>query len=422
MRWGTSWLESLRFSFLAIRQNKLRSFLSVLGITIGIYCIIAVYALVHSMERSINNQFRQYGTEVLFVQKWPWDGWGENYPWWKFLSRPIVSPEEAQFLRDRLPESHASAVAFVFNVSKSVQTSKERVDGVQIRCVDHSYSEIQKVNVSQGRYFSPAESRAGRAVAVIGADVAQALFGDAEALDQQIRLLNGSVTVVGVLEKEGSSILNNSSDNALLVPLRTGLSLTNSKIDEDAQIMVKAAEGISLDDLQAEVELAMRQIRHERPNQESSFAVNRMSMITEAVTTLFAQIQKIGVVIGAFAMLVGCFGVANILFVSVKERTQEIGIQKSLGAPSSFIRRQFLLESIWLCVAGGAIGLGFVALTLLAIQSFAAQSLGSNVEIGLAYSDALLGLLVSVGVGILAGFLPARSASKLNPVDAMRSK
>lgn len=422
MRWGSSWFESLRFSFLAIRQNKLRSFLSVLGITIGIYCIIAVYALVHSMERSINNQFRQYGTEVLFVQKWPWDGMGGNYPWWKYLSRPIVSPDEAHFLRERLPESRASAVAFVFSMNKGVQTSQQRVDGVQIRCVDHSYSEIQKVNVGQGRYFSAAESRAGRSVAVIGADVANALFGDDSPLGKSMRVFNGVVTVIGVLEKEGSSILNNSADNSLLLPLRTGLSLTHYKNNDDAQIMVKAAEGVQLDDLQTEVELAMRQIRHEKPSEETSFAVNRMSMITEAVTNLFAQIQKIGVIIGAFAMLVGCFGVANILFVSVKERTQEIGIQKSLGAPSSFIRRQFLLESIWLCLAGGAIGLGFVALTLMAIQSFAEKGLGSNVEIGLAYSDTLLGILVSVGVGILAGFLPAQSAAKLNPVDAMRSK
>jgi putative ABC transport system permease protein len=422
MRWGSSWFESLRFSFLAIRQNKLRSFLSVLGITIGIYCIIAVYALVHSMERSINNQFRQYGTEVLFVQKWPWDGMGGNYPWWKYLSRPIVSPDEARFLRERLPESRASSVAFVFGMNKGVQTAEQRVDGVQIRCVDHSYAEIQKVNVGQGRYFSPAESRAGRSVALIGADVAEALFGDQDALGKPIRVFNGVVTVIGVLEKEGSSILNNSADNILLLPLRAGLGLTNYKNNDDAQIMIKAAEGISLDDLETEVELAMRQIRHEKPSQESSFAVNRMSMITEAVTNLFAQIQKIGVIIGAFAMLVGCFGVANILFVSVKERTQEIGIQKSLGAPSSFIRRQFLLESIWLCVAGGAIGLGFVALTLMAIQSFAEKGLGSNVEIGLAYSDALLGIVVSVGVGVLAGYLPAQSASKLNPVDAMRSK
>jgi putative ABC transport system permease protein len=422
MHLGSSWLESFRFSFRAIRQNKLRSFLSVLGITIGIYCIIAVYALVHSMERSINNQFRQYGTEVLFVQKWPWDGMGGNYPWWKYLSRPIVTPTEAQFLRDRLPANRASAIAYSFSLNKGVQTAESRVDGVSIRCVDHAYAEIQKVNLGQGRYFSPAESRAGRAVAVIGADVAEALFGDKDPIGQPIRILNGVVHVIGVFEKEGASLLNNSADNSLLLPLKTGLGLSSFKNNDDAQIMIKAAEGVSLDDLQTEVEMAMRQIRHERPAQEASYAVNRMSMITEAVTQLFAQIQKVGVIIGAFAMLVGCFGVANILFVSVKERTQEIGIQKALGAPSSFIRRQFLLEAIWLCTAGGAVGLGFVGLTLMGIQAIAAQSLGNSVEIGLDASDALLGLLVSIGVGILSGFLPARSAARLNPVDAMRSK
>jgi putative ABC transport system permease protein len=158
-----------------------------------------------------------------------------------------------------------------------------------------------------------------------------------------------------------------------------------------------------------------------KPGEEENFAVNKMSMITDAISSLFKQIRLIGIIIGGFAMVVGCFGVANIMFVSVKERTREIGIQKALGAKNWFISSQFLLESVWLSIAGGGIGLLIVAGVMALLDVIAKQSMGSDIQLSLMFDDAMLGVVTSVVVGLVAGFLPARSAANLNPVEAMRS-
>jgi len=241
-------------------------------------------------------------------------------------------------------------------------------------------------------------------------------------LGNTLRIGTRVCTVIGIIETEGTSIINNSKDNQVYVPLNLGLSMYSYRDNEDAQILVKAAKGVTLDDLTIEVDLLLRQYRKIKPGKESNFAVNRMTMITSAVSELFSQIKKIGVVIGGFAMLVGCFGVANIMFVSVKERTKEIGIQKALGAPSIFIQLQFLLEAIWLCILGGLIGMFLVWLTFLGLNMMLKTMMDGGVTLMLSPSDTYLGLWVSALVGVLAGFIPATRAARLNPVEAMRAQ
>lgn len=421
MKPGIFLLETAKYSLGSIKQNKLRSVLSVLGITIGIYCIIAVYALVHSMEININRQFTKFGTDVVFVQKWPWDQWGQNYPWWKFLGRPVSSPAEAKFVENKLVGKSVDKVAYVFSNEEKIQANGTTLTGTTVQCVSENFAEIQDIQVQAGRLFTVQEVNNGEPVAVIGSTIASQLFGG-RGLGNTLRIGTRVCTVIGIIETEGTSIINNSKDNQVYIPLNLGLSMYSYRDNEDAQILVKAAKGVTLDDLTVEVDLLLRQYRKIKPGKESNFAVNRMTMITSAISELFSQIKKIGMVIGGFAMLVGCFGVANIMFVSVKERTKEIGIQKALGAPSIFIQLQFLLEAIWLCILGGLIGMFLVWLTFLGLNLLLKTMMEGGVTLMLSPSDTYLGLWVSALVGVLAGFIPATRAARLNPVEAMRAQ
>ena len=422
MKLGIFISETVRVSLSAIRQNKLRSVLSVLGITIGIYCIVAVYALVHSLETNINQQFTKYGTNVLFVQKWPWDEFGGNYPWWKYLSRPVSAPNEAHFLESKLSKERAANVAYNFDRQEKVNANGITLDGTTVVCISHGYIEIQNLAVETGCVFTVEESNSGQPVAILGSTIANQLFGGANAVGSSIRIGNRVCRVIGVCSPEGTSIINNSRDERVFLPLKLGLGMYSFRENDNAQVMVQAKTGVDLDDLAVDVTQLMRQYRKLKPSKEANFAVNKMTMITDAVSQLFKQIKNIGIVIGGFAMIVGCFGVANIMFVSVKERTKEIGIQKALGAPHIFIQFQFLLEAIWLCIIGGIIWMFFVWLTFLGLNAVLQQTMGSEFVLVLSAGDAQLGVWVSALVGVVAGFIPATQAARLNPVEAMRAK
>ena len=315
----------------------------------------------------------------------------------------------------------ADKVAYIFSNDEKIQANGVTLSGTTVQCISEHFTEIQDIQVESGRLFTAQEINGGEPVAIIGATIARELFGG-RAIGQKMRVGSRICTIIGVIELEGSSIINNSKDDQVYIPLNLGLSMYSYRDNEDAQILVKAAKGVTLDDLTVEVDMLLRQYRKIKPGKESNFAVNRMTMITSAVSELFSQIQKIGVVIGGFAMLVGCFGVANIMFVSVKERTKEIGIQKALGAPSIFIQLQFLLEAVWLCILGGLVGMLLVWLTFLGLNVMLKTMMDGGVTLMLSPSDTYLGLWVSALVGVLAGFIPATRAARLNPVEAMRAK
>lgn len=414
--------ESIGMAVSVLANNKLRSFLSILGITIGIYCIILVYTLVHSLERNIRDSFTSFGADVVFVQKWPWDNMGFDYPWWKYMARPVVSLEEQKFLDSRVSEQ-VQATAFVFALTgKTLQHGAFTAEGIDVVSVTHAYNRVQKVDVEFGRYFTEQESEAGRPVALIGATLAENLFPNSKALGAQIRIMKQPFTVIGILRREGESLINNSNDQRAIIPLNYARTVANLRNEGgNPQIMVKAAEGYPLEDVMYELQLLMRAKRRIKPYGEENFAVNKMSMITDNITSLFGQLNAAGTIIGLFALLVGCFGVANIMFVSVKERTQQIGIQKALGARNYFIVSQFLAEAVLLSILGGLFGLALVWLSTLGANAVLA-SMETGLVLGLSAGDALTGILVSAGIGLLAGIMPALQAARMNPVDAMRAR
>jgi len=406
--------ESYLFAFQAIIVNKLRTILTLLGITIGIFSIISVFTVFDSMENKIRDNINALGDNVLFIQKWPW-AFGGDYPWWKYLSRPITKPKELSEIEKRSVAYDAAT----FLAATSGITAKylnNSISDISVQTVSHDYYKVISLNIAKGRYFTLNESLSGKAVAIVGSDIAEALFGNLDPLGKDISIKGRKAVVIGVFAKEGDDTFGNSSDNVILLTLEFGKNIVDIYSEStNPTIIVKAKPNVSNKQLKDELTGIMRSIRMLKPSTEDNFAINEMSLLTKGFESIFNTIGIIGWIIGAFSLIVGGFGIANIMFVSVKERTTIIGIQKSLGAKNYFILLQFLFEAIFLSIIGGVFGLIIIfAGTLLVTYAF-------NFELSLTFGNILLGLSVSFFIGLVSGFIPAYSASRLNPVDAIRS-
>jgi putative ABC transport system permease protein len=405
--------ESIIFSIHALIVNKLRTFLSLLGITIGIFAIISVFTMVDSMERNLQDSVASLGKNVVFVQKWPWS-FGSDYPWWKYINRPEASIAELLEIQKRSELAEAST--FVFDVNKTVEYGNNSLENVNVICASHDYNRVRDFELQAGRYFSENESTGGRNVIIIGNDVSLALFGFSSPIGKSVKCAGRRFTVVGLFKKEGESIIGNTMDNAVLLPLnfvRKIIDLRSERIDPS--IMVKARNGISNQALKDELTGIMRSVRKLKPIAEDNFALNESSVISYGIEALFKTVNWAGAIIGLFSILVGGFGIANIMFVSVKERTPLIGIQKSLGAKNSFILFQFLAEAIILCLIGGGIGLLVIFGGTLLVQNLL------EINVFLSAKNVILGLSISAGIGLVSGIIPAYFASRLDPVEAIRS-
>lgn len=407
--------ESSRFAVEALRNNKLRTLLSTLGITIGIFCIIMVLTMVESLERNVQTSVESLGKDVIFVDKWPWT-FGPDYKWWKYMNRPNPKMAELNSLEEQTTLADAGALVVTLG-NITIKHESNSATGVSILGVSHNYDKIRSFDLAEGRYFTENESMNGASVAVIGHAIANSLFPSKSAIDQSILIKGKKYRVIGVVVKEGESLLGNSMDNTLLLTAQNVAQYVRINSDRsNAQIQVKAKSGVSVNQLEEELYGIMRSLRKLRPGQEENFALNKTTLIAEPLNQLFGVVTAAGWVIGGFAMLVGGFGIANIMFVSVKERTNQIGIQKSLGAKSYFILIEFLVESVVLCLVGGLIGIAMVWLCAVGVNK------AFDFEIAMSLGNFLTGLSVSVTIGILSGFIPAYTASKLDPVVAIRSK
>ena len=288
MLWKEIILESFRFAWHALLHNKLRTFLSLLGITIGIFAIISVFTVVDSLESNVRASVASLGSNVVFVQKWPWS-FGEEYPWWKYMNRPTPQLEEINEIQHR--SDMAEAVCYIVDVRKTLKYQSNSVENAEISGVSQDYNLVKSFDLSQGRYFTESESNSGKPYVIIGVTIAQSLFGEANALGKDLKLFGRPATVIGIFEKEGNSIMGNSNDNTVLVPiryLRNFIDLRSDKIDPF--IMVKAKEGLGVDELKYELTGIMRSIRKLKPLADDDFALNETSLLSSAFDSVFAVI------------------------------------------------------------------------------------------------------------------------------------
>lgn len=409
-------IESFHASLRELWNNKLRTFLSLLGISIGIFCVIAVMAAVDSMERNTKQSIQKLGSDVIFIGKWPWT-FSNDYPWWKYMNRPVAKYDEYRILKSKIKSANEVAMSVRLE-GKTTSFEGQSLEEVGVLGVTMEYGTIMDMDFSEGRYFTQLESDGGAPVAILGYDVAKQLFPrSVNPVGSYVTLFGTKLLVVGILKKEGESLLDMSNDN--LIYTTFNFIKTKVRFDGDGaepSILVRAKEGVALDVLGDEIRGHMRSLRRQDPVEEDNFALNRISMITSFISQIFGALNIAGIIIGGFALLVGGFGIANIMFVSVRERTNLIGIKKALGAKNYFILLEFLTESIILSVIGGLFGLLLVYLSaLMASGAF-------GFELILSSSNMLRGVIISSVIGMIAGLWPAFSAARLKPVDAIRFK
>ncbi len=406
--------ESIVFAWQALVSNKLRTFLSLLGITIGIFAIITVFTIVDSLERNIRGSVQSLGENVVFVMKWPWT-FGPDYPWWKYMNRPVPVYSELAELQRKIKS--ADALGFRIGARKTLKHDNNTVENAVVSGWSFDYSKIKAFDIIDGRYFREDEAEGGYNVVILGYNIAQGLFpNDESAVGKTIKVAGRNCKVIGLIKKEGESMLGNTMDNQAVVPYNFGRLLMDVKSENsDPFIAAKAKPGVTNAQLKDEITGVMREIRGLKPMADDDFALNETNLLSKNFDGLFDMVSIAGAIIGGFSILVGGFGIANIMFVSVRERTNIIGIQKSLGAKNYFILSQFLFEAVFLSLIGGIIGLLLIYLLTLGMHAVI------DMEITLTRSNIILGLSVSVLIGIISGFIPAYGASQLDPVEAIRT-
>lgn len=403
-------------AFQELKANKLRSILSLTGITIGIFCIISVYTVLDSLKKGIREQVATLGNDVVYINRWPWMDDGGEYKWWEYWRRPSMTVNELRAVQNNV--NTAAIATLQLSISgRNIRYNDNDISGFQAYAVTRDFDRLQNVEVAKGRYLSLSEVEGGVNTIVAGKELAEELFGsNVNPVGKSVSFLGRSFQIVGVLKTTGQNAAGFNFDNCIILPFQAVAAVLDVKsLDYDPVLMVKAREGIALSEMQYEVEGVLRAMRKIRPGMPNDFAVNQLSQVTKRMDTMFAMINLIGGVIGMISLVVGAFGIANIMFVTVKERTRFIGLKKAIGARSSYILIEFLIEAVSLCVLGGLGGILLVGLIALIVNAAADMHLSMSLQ------NILTGILTSAIVGIIAGFIPAYKASRLNPVVAIRS-
>ena len=405
--------EGARFALHALWNNRLRTFLSLLGITIGIFAVISVFTFVDSWNRKIRSSVANLGDDVVYVEKWPWE-FGGDYPWWKYMNRPSAHYREMEWIRARTRSARAVTMTYNFD-GGTAKAGELGMDGASVRAVAADYHELRVFELATGRYFHASELERGSRALVLGSRAAAELFPLGNAVGQRVQVMGQRLKVVGVLVAEGNNSLGTSLDEEFLVPINLVRRVKGGDPDEvNPLILAGPAAGVPVAELKAELRGHLRAFRRLKPTQEDNFAINQVSFLANQLDMLFASMRLIGWLIGGFSMLVGGFGIANIMFVSVFERIGQIGIQKAMGARNGFILWQFLVESMILSLLGGLLGV-----LLVQVQAMVAEAILKE-ELRLTLDNVVLALVVSTVIGIMAGLLPAIRAARLDPVEAIR--
>ncbi|ALM48735.1 ABC transporter permease [Flavobacterium psychrophilum] len=405
--------ESLSFAMNALTNNKLRTFLSLLGVTIGIFSIIAVLAAVDSLDRKIKKDMSSVDKNTMYLKRFSFGP--SEIPRWKREQFPDVKFDEYQYLKDNV--SSIQEVAFqIFTKSETVRYENESASNVNVVPVSYEFTDIQSLKIEHGRFYNESESNSGTPVAVIGFEIAQTLFGGANPLEKKIRMYGKKFTVIGVLEKQGQGMFGENNDTAVIIPVNVLRNMYGDHNDFMTPIIIiKPKAGEDAEAVKAEVTQKLRNYRGIKATETDNFIIDILSGFTDLIDNIIGQLNIIGWIISCFSLLVGGFGIANIMFVSVKERTNLIGIQKALGAKNRFILFQFLFEAVILSLIGGIFGMLMVWGIAVLVSNMI------DFEFVLGFSNIIIGTGLATFIGLLSGILPAISASKLDPVEAIRS-
>lgn len=405
--------ESFRFALHALQNNKLRTLLSLLGVTIGIFSIIAVLAAVDSLNRKITKDLSSLDKNTIYLMKMSFGP--SEIPQWKRDQFPNVKYDEYIYLKEAMTNTDQMAFQ-VFTKSESIQVESITATNVNMMAVSTEFIDIQNLEFEKGRFFSESEANSAVRVVAIGDEIAKTLFENANPIGKKVRLYGQRFTIVGVLKKQGAGLFEDNNDNSVYIPVNflrqfygdNNKSLVNA-------ILIKPQKGVDMEAYKAELIQKLRNLRGLKSGAIDNFFINVFSGFTDLIDGIIAQMNIVGWVISGFSLLVGGFGIANIMFVSVKERTNLIGIQKSLGAKNVFILFQFLFEAILLSLLGGIFGLLLVWLISVVVTQF------FEFEFVLSFSNVIIGTGLSVLIGLISGILPAITASKLDPVEAIRT-
>lgn len=405
--------ESFGFAMNALRNNKLRTLLSLLGVTIGIFSIIAVLAAVDSLDRKIKKDLSSLDKNTIYLMRFSFGP--SEIPQWKREQFPDVKYDEYEYLKSSV--NNLDQMGYQLFVSReSMKFESESVSDVNVVPVSHEFIDIQGLEFEKGRFYNEPESNSGAAVIVLGYEIAKGLFGENEPLGKNIRLYGQRFTVIGMLKKQGAGTFGDSNDTSVFIPVNFLRRLYGDNNDAMTPvILVKPEKGVDMDAFKAELAQKLRNYRGMKTDEIDNFFINVLSGFTDLIDGIVGQMNLVGWVISGFSLLVGGFGIANIMFVSVKERTNLIGIQKSLGAKNKFILFQFLFEAVILSVIGGVVGLLLVWIISVVLTK------ALDFEFILGMGNVLLGTGLAAIIGLISGILPAITASKLDPVEAIRT-
>ena len=405
--------ESFGFAMNALRNNKLRTLLSLLGVTIGIFSIIAVLAAVDSLDRKIKKDLSSLDKNTIYLMRFSFGP--SEIPQWKREQFPDVKYDEYEYLKSSV--NNLDQMGYQLFVSReSMKFESESVSDVNVVPVSHEFIDIQGLEFEKGRFYNEPESNSGAAVIVLGYEIAKGLFGESEPLGKNIRLYGQRFTVIGMLKKQGAGTFGDSNDTSVFIPVNFLRRLYGDNNDAMTPvILVKPEKGVDMDAFKAELAQKLRNYRGMKTDEIDNFFINVLSGFTDLIDGIVGQMNLVGWVISGFSLLVGGFGIANIMFVSVKERTNLIGIQKSLGAKNKFILFQFLFEAVILSVIGGVVGLLLVWIISVVLTK------ALDFEFILGMGNVLLGTGLAAIIGLISGILPAITASKLDPVEAIRT-
>ena len=400
--------EGFFIALRAIRSNKVRSILTMLGIVIGVTSVVVMSTAIKGIDKAFQNGVSALGSDVLYVDKW---AWFTNTDWWKIRARKNLTMDD--YYKFKALAKLPVAIAPTLWTVQTVKFEDNSIPSVFCTGSTAEYVKTTNFTFSQGRFYSDVESNSSRYVVVLGSDVAKNLFPRGDALDKSVKIGGMDYKIVGVLDEIGSFIMGSfNPDKQVFIPIGTVFKHFQGNNRRSITINVRAPKPTMVQETKEETEAVMRQVRGIKFGEESNFSINQQEGIQKNFDETVGVIQIAGLFITGLSLFVGAIGIMNIMFVSVKERTKEIGIRKAIGATRRSILGQFILESSFICLFGGLIGL-IIAVIL-------SKALNNILPTSFQYDAVFLAIGISLLTGVIAGFAPAYTAAKMDPVEALR--